>query len=124
MSITMRELLGELEELDIKENKRKGVGIPSTGQRNKLSKKTPLDKKSPPNIGTAGFKDKAQQVNNPNNKPAKKNPMKAGVSPPNVRGAVEDAENEIRTFFGEIQDARIKEMADGPVSRILFGVLT
>lgn len=97
----MLQLLGETDQETFQT--RRDAGPTSTGVTNKPAKKTPIDKKPPPNVQGSGDEGEASATATPKNSPAKKAPMKAGVKPPNVTGsgsAVENAKREARIYAG------------------------
>lgn len=96
----MLQLLGETGQEDFQTHR--AAGPTSTGATNKPAKKTPADKKPPPNVTGSDDEGEASAIASPKNSPAKKAPMKAGVAPPNVRGsgAVEHALRITRTYAG------------------------
>lgn len=96
----MLQLLGETDQETFQTHR--DAGPTSTGVANKKAKKTPVDKKPPPNVYGSGDEGEASATATPTNSPAKKAPMKAGVAPPNVRGsgAMEDARRITRIMAG------------------------
>jgi hypothetical protein len=91
----MLQLLGETEKDDFQT--RRDAGPTSTGVTNKTpGKKTPPDNVKPPNVTKSGDTGTPSATASPKNSPAKAKPMKAGIAPPNVKGAVENAVDDMK----------------------------